>query len=247
MDSRPFPYVLKPDRYSSHAQIAAWLKARRLRIISSNNTYAVLDVGCAGGFLGHWLAADEFYLMGVDNNQAYLNDLNANYRQKILADIELYPALNLDRQPDALVLADVLEHCRHPAEVLRYLCRTYLYPGAVVIISLPNVTHWYVRLSLLLGRFNYADRGLLDRTHLRFFTLESASDFCAQNQIVVEEVHVTPTPLPLINPKFGNGGPLYSLHVLNGRLAHKFRRLLGYQFIFIGTYRPEDAAYTGEE
>ena len=240
------PYVLKPDRYSSHAQIAAWLKARRLRSASSD-TYAVLDVGCAGGFLGHWLAADEFYLMGVDNNQVYLNDLNANYRQKILADIELYPALNLDRQPDALVLADVLEHCRHPVEVLHYLCKTYLRPGADVIISVPNVTHWYVRLSLLLGRFDYADRGLLDRTHLRFFTLESASDFCAQNQIVVEEVRVTPTPLPLINPIFGNGGLLYGLHALNGRLTHLFRHLLGYQFIFMGTYQPHTLLDAGEE
>ncbi len=231
------PYVLKPDRYSSHAQIAAWLKAQRLRTKSSG-AYAVLDVGCAGGFLGHWLAADEFYLMGVDNNQAYLNDLHANYHQKILADIESYPALTLDRQPDALVLADVLEHCRYPAEVLRHLCRTCLQPGAVVIISLPNVAHWYVRLSLLLGQFNYADRGLLDRTHLRFFTLKTASEFCAQNQMVIEEVRVTPTPLPLINPKFGEGGPLYGLHALNGRLTRVFRRLLVYQFIFIGTYRP---------
>ena len=231
------PYTLKPDRYSSHAQIAAWLIDFKTRVCR-NRECAVLDVGCAQGFLGNWLSATEFYLMGVDSNPEYLAALHSSYRQKILANVESEAGFILDRPPDVMVLADVLEHCRQPAEVLRNLCCHQLAAGAKVIISVPNVAHFYVRLSLLMGRFNYAERGILDRTHLRFFTLRTASELCAQNAIRVEEIRVTPTPLPLLNPRFGEGQPLYWIHALNGRITYAFKKLVGYQFIFIGTYQP---------
>ncbi len=231
-------YVLKPDRYSSHAQIGRWLIDYRARTMRGREC-TVLDVGCARGFLGHWLLAPDFYLMGVDNNPDFLAELHPSYQQKILADIEADETFALDRQPDVLVLADVLEHCRHPGEVLQRLCRRYLWPGAGVIISLPNVAHWYVRLMLLAGRFEYAERGILDRTHLRFFTLKTASAFCARNGIAVQEVRATPTPLPLLHPIFAEGRPLSWLHALNGRVTHWFKSVLGYQFIFFGTYHSE--------
>ncbi len=231
-------YTLKPDRYSSHAQIAHWLKQHRTRV-SLNRECVVLDVGCARGFLGHWLSAPDFFLIGVDNNPDFLADLHANYRQKILADVEADESWDLDQPPDVLVLADVLEHCRRPEEVLQRLCRRYVQPGASVIISLPNVAHWYMRLSLLLGRFEYAERGILDRTHLRFFTLKSASAFCRQNGITIEEIRVTPTPLPLLQPAFAEGQPLSGLHAFNGWLTRWFKTWLGYQFIFLGSYRGE--------
>jgi SAM-dependent methyltransferase len=230
------PYTLKPDRYSSHAQIAHWLLAYRATL---GRECAVLDVGCARGFLGNWLAAPEFYLMGVDNGAEYLADLHPNYRQKMLADIEADVALSLDRVPDVLVLADVLEHCRYPHSVLHNLCRRYVLPGARVIISLPNVAHWHVRWSLVRGRFDYADRGILDRTHLRFFTLRSAAAFCRQNNLVIDETRVTPTPLPLVHPLFAEGRALSGLHALNGRLTRVFKTLLGYQFIFFARYAPQ--------
>ena len=233
----PF-YTLKPDRYSSHAQIAQWLKQRRIHI-SPNRECVVLDVGCARGFLGYWLAAPDFYLIGVDNNPGFLAELHPHYRQKILADIETDEPWVPDRLPDVLVLADVLEHCRQPEEVLQRLCRHYLQPGASVIISLPNVAHWYMRLSLLLGRFEYAERGLLDRTHLRFYTLKTASEVCRQAGLVVEEIRVTPTPLPLLQPVFAEGHPLSSVHTFNGWLTRWFKTWLGYQFIFFGNYRGE--------
>ena len=123
--------------------------------------------------------------------------------------------------------------------VLQRLCRHYLRPGASVIISLPNVAHWYMRLTLLLGRFNYAERGLLDRTHLRFFTLKTASDLCRQNGIAIQETSATPTPLPLIHPAFAEGHALSWAQTLNGRVTRWFKTWLGYQFIFFGNYRPD--------
>lgn len=72
-------------------------------------------------------------------------------------------------QYDVILLAGVLEHLRRPATVLRR-CRGSLSPDGRVIISVPNVAYWSVRLSLLAGRFDYTERGILDRNHLRFFT-----------------------------------------------------------------------------
>jgi cyclopropane fatty-acyl-phospholipid synthase-like methyltransferase len=76
---------------------------------------------------------------------------------------------------DAVVFADVLEHLREPGTVLHRL-RPLLAEGGAVIASIPNVAHASVRLALLAGEFRYREAGLLDRTHLRFFTRESIQD-----------------------------------------------------------------------
>jgi SAM-dependent methyltransferase len=71
------------------------------------------------------------------------------------------------------VAADVLEHLRDPQRVLRLLER-YLAPGGRLVVSLPNVANASVRVPLLFGRFNYADKGILDSTHVRLYTFETA-------------------------------------------------------------------------
>lgn len=73
---------------------------------------------------------------------------------------------------DVLLFADVLEHLVAPHEVLQGAL-PLLAPGGVVVVSMPNVAVWYQRLALLVGRFEYDETGILDRTHLRFFTRSS--------------------------------------------------------------------------
>ena len=68
-----------------------------------------------------------------------------------------------------MLLLDVLEHLKSPETILDQ-CHDVLAAGGLAVISLPNVANITVRLSLLFGRFRYTDRGILDRTHLRFFT-----------------------------------------------------------------------------
>ena len=230
-------YQMKEDRFSSHAQIARRLQSDRSQR-KPDSEYAVLDVGCARGFLAAWLSAPDFYLMGVDNDQGALNKIGDRYQQKIWADIESLAQLSLDRDPDAMVLADVLEHCRDAASVLTALCRQQLRPGTPVIISLPNVAHLYTRLSLLLGRFNYAERGILDRTHVHFYTLKTARLLCAQSAISIERVTATPVPLPLINPRFSEGRSLFWMHRATAAAARIHKNLFAYQFLLYGTYQP---------
>jgi SAM-dependent methyltransferase len=106
---------------------------------------------------------------------------------------------------DCLVFADVLEHIVDP---LRFLSRSlrFLRPGGQVVISVPNVAHWSVRSQLLAGRFNYTPTGLLDETHVHFFTAASLQKMLAECGLTVME------------RRYSLGADLY------GRLEHRTLR-----------------------
>jgi SAM-dependent methyltransferase len=108
---------------------------------------------------------------------------------------------------DAILFADVLEHLRDPAAVLRRV-RPFVGEGGSVVASIPNVAHGSVRLALLAGSFRYREQGLLDGSHLRFFTREGVQDlFEGSGYLIVEwlrrrlEVEETEIPLPASLPE----------------------------------------------
>jgi hypothetical protein len=102
----------------------------------------------------------------------------------------------------------MLEHLPDPLDVLRRHYRL-LASGGRVLISLPNVAIWNVRLALLVGRFEYGDTGTLDRTHLRFFTGHSFQRFLSDAGLAVNRYRITPGILrpmvPLIKRVYGQG------------------------------------------
>jgi SAM-dependent methyltransferase len=73
---------------------------------------------------------------------------------------------------DVVMASDVLEHTARPEELLKLMTRALKADG-IVLVSVPNVAHWSVRLNLLLGRFDYEPMGIMDATHLRWFTSKS--------------------------------------------------------------------------
>ena len=77
---------------------------------------------------------------------------------------------------DYIVFADVLEHLPNPAEIVA-MAKGGLKPGGSVVASIPNVAHWFVRTDLLRGRFDYQDCGIMDATHLRWFTRRTVREF----------------------------------------------------------------------
>ena len=230
-------YPLKLDRHASHALIARSLSSdrRRRRI---EGAYAVLDIGCGPGPLAEWLHSPQFHVTGVEGDVGAIAGLAGRYDRGILADIEALPALTLDRPPDALVLANVLEHLREPGRALRHFASTCLAPGGLVIVAVPNVAHFAMRLSLLLGRFDYQDAGIRDRAHLRFFTLRTALTLCREASIAVESVSATPLPLPSWSPRFAEGGALHPVHAASAAVARRLPALLGYELVLAGLYRP---------
>ena len=100
-------------------------------------------------------------------------------------------------------------------------------------MSLPNVANIWVRLNLLLGRFNYTHVGILDESHLRFFTLQTSKKLAYDSGLDVVGINTTPIPLPILLPATQQGRSLSFLHLLNWGLTKLRKTLFGYQFILV--------------
>lgn len=223
-DSR---YEFKPFRHSSHDWILRLLAAERQPV-------RILDVGTATGYLGKIWRASGHYVAGVEFDAAAAEKARENYDSFQMADLESFE-FPYRQEFDYIVFADVLEHLRDPAAVLRR-CIPALKESGRIIISLPNVANWIIRLSLLFGKFDYMDRGILDRTHLRFFTRKSVSRL--MNEVSCEIVRAIPTPLPvqLVLPitRSTRFSPLHEAHYA---LTRCWKTLLAYQFVIVAAPR----------
>jgi 2-polyprenyl-3-methyl-5-hydroxy-6-metoxy-1,4-benzoquinol methylase len=151
---------------------------RKLLLETVREGDEVLDVGCWAGATGRLLSRELHATVdGVEPDSEVVDLAAALLRSVVNERVEdalqgqLGPASSASY--DSLVFLDVLEHLEDPWMVLRSAHRL-LRPGGRIAVSVPNVAHWSVRKELLLGRWRYADNGLLDRTHLRFFTRETA-------------------------------------------------------------------------
>ncbi len=139
---------------------------------SNKNTLKILEVGCSAGYFGGALKARGHQVWGVEPNQS-----SAEYAAGILDFVYVgFIDSFLDQFPDekfdVIVFGDVLEHIPYPDHVLLRI-RSYLNIGGIVVASVPNVAHLGIRAMLAEGRWDYSDLGILDETHLRFFTRES--------------------------------------------------------------------------
>ncbi|MFQ5898513.1 MAG: class I SAM-dependent methyltransferase [Candidatus Methylomirabilia bacterium] len=216
-------YTLKPDPYSSHSVILSWLSEGRGR--------RLLDVGAADGLLSRPLAEHGWRVTGIERDPALAAAGAAHCERMLVVDLDR-EAPDLDGPFDVIVYADVLEHLIDPVRALVTVNRT-LAPHGHVIISVPNVAHLWIRLSLLLGRFEYTDRGILDRTHLRFFTGRSLRRLIADAGLRSVRRTTTPTPLYQVVPARFHGAWLAGIHAGSAVAARWLPRLLGYQFVVL--------------
>jgi SAM-dependent methyltransferase len=217
------PYRLKDDPYSSHSLILSRLGPGRGR--------RALDVGAADGFLAAELTARDWKVTALERDPAQAALAATRCEQAIAVDLERETP-TLAGLYDAAIYGDVIEHLSDPLRVMREL-RRHLAPGGVVIVSVPNVAHLSVRFALLFGQFEYRDRGILDRTHLRFFTRRTFVDFLGRAGLAVRELVVTPVPLPLVVPERFHGPWLDALHRLSAGTARAWPRGLAYQFVAV--------------
>ena len=185
------------------------------------------------------MAGERVRLFGFDSDRGALHHARAAGYEVAHADLLRDDLPAAPAKADVLVCADVLEHVPDSEALLPRLLRTYLRANGMAIVSLPNVAHWFVRASLMLGRWEYADKGILDRTHLRFFTGSSAERLLAGAGLRVTLRQSTPLPLPVVNPAFARGRPLYPLHALSARLTTLYPALLAYQYVFSGEWSSE--------
>jgi SAM-dependent methyltransferase len=223
------PYRFKNDAYSSHAVILDRLGPGRGRTL--------LDVGAADGFLSEHLTRLGCRVSALERDAAQAERARGRCAEIVVADLD-EAAETLSGPFDAIVYGDVLEHLSDPLAALVVLNRALAADG-LVIVSVPNVAHLWVRLQLLSGRFEYADRGILDRTHLRFFTRRTFVALLVQAGLAVEELAVTPVPLPLLVPDRLHGAWLHALHAASAAASRGWKSGLAYQFVAV--CRPRSA------
>jgi SAM-dependent methyltransferase len=173
--------------------------AHRLLVAAVPAGARTLDVGCATGYLAAELAARGNTIVGVEADPAAAARAEAVCERVVAGDVEgaaCRDDLRALEAFDAIVCGDVLEHLRDPWDALAFLA-TLLRPGGIAAVSVPNVAHWTGRRALLRGRFPYAEHGLFDRTHLRFFTRAGARALVEGAGLRVRTERFAPAPLPL--------------------------------------------------
>jgi 2-polyprenyl-3-methyl-5-hydroxy-6-metoxy-1,4-benzoquinol methylase len=138
----------------------------------------VLEFGCATGYMSEVLASRlGCSVVGIELSPTAAEIARSHCERVVVGDAEsldLCDALGTDRF-DVILFADVLEHLRDPAALLKRI-GPFLAEGGSIIASIPNIAHGSVRLALLRGEFRYRELGLLDNTHIHFFTRESIQD-----------------------------------------------------------------------
>lgn len=135
----------------------------------------ILDVGCATGKLGKHLRKGKSpeKLIGIEVDKVAAKKAKEFYDNVITYDLEKITKLPFEKKYfDCIVLADVLEHLKRPDNLLKILSQ-YLSDDGVLVVSVPNVAFISIRISLVVGRFEYQEKGILDKSHLHFFTLST--------------------------------------------------------------------------
>jgi 2-polyprenyl-3-methyl-5-hydroxy-6-metoxy-1,4-benzoquinol methylase len=177
-------YRLHRDPRSSHQQIAGLVQSLKLS--------PILDVGAAQGMLGDLIKGSGLTIDAVEANPEWAEQARPFYRNTWASIVEDAPLPS--REYKLVVCADVLEHTPDPVSVLKRL-REAATEDATFIISVPNVAHMAVRFMLLFGYFPKMERGILDRTHLQFFTKDTARQMLEKAGLKATSIRATGIPL----------------------------------------------------
>lgn len=196
-------YPVKESKRSSHAYAESLV----------GTGHDVLDIGCGEGILAATLIRNGNRITGADILPHVANESVLEQYFSVDLNTGIEPMLKAlgGKTFDRVLLLDIIEHLLQPEPLLRQMQRL-LKPGGQLILSVPNIANIIIRLSLLFGRFDYTERGILDKTHVRFFTRKTLKRMLAEigYRIVEERETVMPIELffglPASNPlmRFGN-------------------------------------------
>ena len=214
-------YVWKEIPGSSHD-----LLRRRIRAMPAG--IRLLDLGAAGGHLGRSVRDRCAYIAGVERDASLLPGCREGYDDWRSGDAA--SAGTWEAPFDVVVCGAVLEHLPEPEALLARI-RGWLRAGGTLLVSLPNVANVSVRAALLSGRFPYAERGILDRTHLRFYTRRSAVELIGSAGFRVRGTQATAMPYELALPALGRPPWNAPLRAFATASARAWPTLFGYQFV----------------
>ena len=187
----------------------------------------VFEGGASSGYLSGELTRAGRHVDGVEIDPEAARLAEKVCDRVIVGDLEGLDLDELRPTYDVLLFGDTLEHLRDPGALLRRL-HPRLRPDGRLVVSIPNVANWSMRLALAFGRWEYKDRGLLDRTHVRFFTKRTAVRLLEDAGYRVESV-VAAVPVPVVRSR-----PVVALvH----RIGNLWPSLFAYTFVI--TARPD--------
>lgn len=166
----------------------------------------VLDIGPGSGFISDLYPKSEYTLVAVEIDEKTREILKPKYDSVV----ECISKLDKDEKYDYILLLDVLEHIAKPFEFLKNL-KKYSHNETQFLISLPNVAHWSVRLPLFLGIFDYYDRGIMDKTHLQFFTRKRARQLIDYAGLKTINENSTIEPIEFVLPNSITNNPIFKL------------------------------------
>ncbi len=157
----------------------------------------ILEIGASAGYMTKCFLKNNCTVDVVEINKSALEKIPKSVRKKINLSIE-DKNINklLSRDYDFIIMADVLEHLINPEEVLKFL-KNIASDKTYLIVSMPNIASWIMRKQLFLeGNFEYQDSGILDKTHLHFYTIKTLPKMLSECGWDTKDIKGTITRLP---------------------------------------------------
>ena len=178
----------------------------------------VLEIGCGAGHVSKKLKENGCGVTAIELEKEHAKKAKRFCNRVFLGNAETMKMPFKKESFDVVLFADVLEHLVDPKATLKRV-RPFLKNSGKIVASIPNIANWKVRLKLLFGKFDYEDWGILDRTHLRFFTKKTAKQLIESTGYTIVEEDYTPSfPFPFFKKQ----------------LAKVYPKAFAFQFIFVG-------------
>lgn len=224
----PDEYAFKDGDGTSHALI--------LSMLGNKPPMRVLDIGCSGGRLAEYIRARGHWVTGVDYLE--LPGVRDRVDEFYRVDMEQGIPPEVGDGFDLIIAGDIIEHLSRPGKALEEM-RRVLRPGGEVLLSVPNFGHWYPRFRTTFGLFGYDRRGILDDTHLRFFTRRTLRRLVRVRGFDILEERATGLPLGAISAK--EGLKLKTVRRIDRSLVRMRPTFFGYQWVLRMTPHAEEA------
>ncbi len=213
-------------------------EAHRLVLERIKPNSKILDLGCARGYFAKELLKKNCRVWGVDSDKEAIEEAKKYYVEAQVADLD---SISPGRSPfghlpgvkdfkfDYILLLDVLEHLKNPEKLLKSF-KKYLKNDGKIIISVPNIAFLSIRLALLRGKFDYQKTGIMDESHLHFYTKKTLIDLITKCGLRIIDFDTASgfSQITLIG-KYLNRIPKYWQY----KITKLFPTLLGYQFIIV--------------